>query len=144
MRKNQVLSIVLAFSSVGLFSCKLNNSNSASSLTNQSSESISHESLVDSSINSSSLIDDSSSIENQIYHSVKFVNYDGSELYVTEVLHGDKVEYKGETPTKKADDEFTYEFKGWDIDLNNILKDELITAQYDAKPKTNWGEISWF
>ena len=86
----------------------------------------------------------SSSIENDIYYHVVFVNYDESVLYEADVLKGSEALYSGEAPTKEEDDEFTYEFIGWDKELTDIQSNTTFTAQFKAVAKENWGPIHWF
>ena len=83
----------------------------------------------------------SSSEQNETYYHVTFVNYDDTVLYEVDVLEGHEAVYSGETPTKEADDEFTYEFDGWDQDLSSISSDVTTVAQFKANAKENWGHI---
>ena len=78
-----------------------------------------------------------------VYYHVTFVNYDDSVLYETTVREGRDAIYGGETPTQPEDDEFTYEFQGWDKDLKNITADVTIKATYKEVAKVNWGPIIW-
>ena len=78
------------------------------------------------------------------YFHVTFLNYDDSLLYEVDVLDGEAAIYQGTTPIKPEDDEFTYEFVGWDKDLNSINSDTIAKAQFEAIAKENWGSISWF
>ena len=77
-----------------------------------------------------------------VYH-VIFLNYDDSVLYETDVIKKQAAIYSGETPTKPADDEFTYEFDGWDQDVSRILSDVTTKAKYKYKAKEGWGPINW-
>ena len=87
----------------------------------------------------------STSLEPDVtYYHVRFVNYDESLLYEVDVKEGEQATYSGETPTKPEDDEFTYEFKGWDKDLTSITEDVTTMAEYNYKAKENWGSIIWF
>ena len=87
----------------------------------------------------------STSLEPDVTHyHVRFVNYDESLLYEVDVKEGEAATYSGETPTKPEDDEFTYEFKGWDKDLTNITEDVTTMAEYNYTAKENWGSIIWF
>ncbi len=80
----------------------------------------------------------------ETYYHVTFVNYDDSLLYETDVLKGNDAEYKGETPVKPEDDEFTYEFVGWDKELTNIQSETTFKAEYKLIAKEGWGSIIWF
>ena len=88
-------------------------------------------------------IDPSASLSVEVYYHVTFVNYDESILYEYDVLKGSEATYTGEDPVKEEDDEFTYEFDGWDKDLTNIQSDTTFVAQYKATAKENWGPIIW-
>ena len=85
-----------------------------------------------------------SSEQQETYYHVVFVNYDNSPLYEADVLEGGTALYSGEIPTKAEDDEFTYEFDGWDKDLTNIKSNTTFIAQFKAVAKENWGPIHWF
>lgn len=105
----------------------------------------SSESSITSSIEISSSVDESTtSSEEETYYHVTFVNYDDSLLYEVDVLEGSAATYSGVDPVKEEDDEFTYEFIGWDIDLSSITSDTTAKAQYNPVAKENWGPIIWF
>lgn len=89
----------------------------------------------------SSIIEESSIEPIAIYYHVVFKNDDESILEEQDVLEGEDAIYHGEEPSKEADDEFTYEFIGWDQDLTNIHADVTTKAEYKATQKENWGEI---
>ena len=76
------------------------------------------------------------------YH-VEFVNYNGSLLYEVDVLEGEEAIYVGDAPKRPSDDDYTYEFIGWDKDLLSIEADTVATATYKAN-KIDWGTIIWF
>ena len=78
-----------------------------------------------------------------IYYHVEFVNYNGSLLYEVDVLEGEEAIYVGNTPKRPSDDDYTYEFIGWDKDLLSIEADTVATATYKAN-KIDWGTIIWF
>ncbi len=80
----------------------------------------------------------------ETYYHVTFVNYDDTLLYEVDVLKGNDAEYKGETPVKPEDDEFTYEFVGWDKELTNIQAEATFKAEYKPIAKEAWGSIIWF
>ena len=120
-------------------------SSSQESSSKQSSISSSSEEISSSSdISSSSESSSESSIPEETYYHVTFLNYDDSLLYEVDVLEGTEAIYGGETPIKPEDDEFTYEFKGWDQDLTNIQAEMTTKAQYTYIAKENWGSIIWF
>ena len=87
-----------------------------------------------------------SSVPETIYHHVTFINDDDSVLEEKDVVKGAKAVYTGTTPTKEEDDEFTYEFLGWDKEdeLNVVISNVTTKAQYKAVAKENWGPIIWF
>ena len=100
-------------------------------------------SCVDSNGNSSSgnELSSSSILPQEVYYHVIFVNDDETKLYEADVLEGTEAVYGGKTPTKEADEEFTYEFDGWDKELTNIQSDTTFVAQFKAVAKQNWGPI---
>ncbi|MBR4483030.1 MAG: hypothetical protein IKS58_03530, partial [Paludibacteraceae bacterium] len=51
-------------------------------------------------------------VKNPEKFEIKFVNYDGTELQSTEVEYGLLPEYKGDTPVRDADAQYTYTFSG--------------------------------
>lgn len=66
-----------------------------------------------------------------------FLNYDGTELYVTYCGNGDRVEYAGDTPKKEDDDDgegtiTRYTFSDWGKSLKNITEDTTFTAQFSS------------
>lgn len=119
-------------------------SSSQESSSEESSISSSSEEISSSDISSYSESSSESSIPEGTYYHVTFVNYDDSVLYEVDVLEGSEAIYSGETPIKPEDDEFTYEFKGWDQDLTNIQAEMTTKAEYSYTAKENWGSIIWF
>ena len=115
-----------------------------SSSSEQPSTQSSSEEASSSEASSSSESSSESSIPEGTYYHVTFINYDDSVLYEVDVLEGTEAIYSGETPIKPEDDEFTYEFKGWDQDLTNIQAEMTTKAQYTYIAKENWGSIIWF
>lgn len=59
-----------------------------------------------------------------------FVNYDGTELYVTTVKYGETAKYLGPTPTRTGDYFSGYEFIGWDSELFDIQEDTTFVAVF--------------
>ena len=65
-----------------------------------------------------------------IEYTVIFKNYDGAELSKATYHYGDKVTTPG-TPSKPADNTYTYEFAGWDNEVVACAGDATYTATYD-------------
>ncbi len=85
----------------------------------------------------------SSSQKQDVYYTVTFLNYDETPLQEVRVLEGEEAHYTGATPTREEDDEFKYEFDGWDRDLKNIQSNVTTKATYKLIAKENWGPIIW-
>ena len=69
---------------------------------------------------------DNGSITAQVYHSVTFVDCDGTVLSAQSVAHGSAAI----APT--APEREGYAFIGWDKDFSNVTEDMTVTAQYSA------------
>ena len=97
-----------------------------------------------SSSQSSSSESSSSSEPVEVYYHITYKNYDGTILEEKDVLEGSEAIYTGETPTREDDEEYTYEFIGWDKedDLKVVSADITVTAQFKATGI--WGPIIWF
>ena len=66
---------------------------------------------------------------------VTFKNYDDSVLD-TQVAHfGGDVTYGGEEPTRPEDNQYTYEFIGWDRELTHVTENYDVYAVYEEKLK---------
>lgn len=66
-------------------------------------------------------------------YTVRFLNDDNSVLYSCSVTFGNKATYRGVTPTKASDAQYTYAFKGWDTDPSTVT----ITAAKDFVAQYN-------
>ena len=74
---------------------------------------------------------------------ISWVNFDGSELYPDEYYsRGVTPEYKGSTPERAADSDFTYVFKGWSPKILPATRDITYIAKYDAYPDEEAPPIS--
>ena len=93
---------------------------------------------------SSSSNPSSSSVHQDVYYTVTFLNYDETPLQEVRVLEGEEAHYTGATPTREEDDEFKYEFDGWDRDLKNIQSNVITKAKYKYIAIENWGPVHWF
>ena len=69
---------------------------------------------------------DNGSITAQVYHSVTFVDCDGTVLSAQSVAHGSAAI----APT--APEREGYAFIGWDKDFSNVTEDMTVTAQYSV------------
>ena len=79
------------------------------------------------------------------YFKVTWVNYNDEVLQVDEKVKKDTLpEYKGDTPVKEENEEFTYEFEGWDPEVVKVTKNTKYTATFKAVAKEDWGPIHWF
>ena len=65
-------------------------------------------------------------------YTVKFVNWNGTKLQSSTLVEGTMPTYNGSTPVKSQDAEFTYEFIGWDSEIEPATSDKVYTAQYKA------------
>ena len=68
-------------------------------------------------------------------YTIKFVNYDGTELQSSEVAYGETPAYTGETPAKAGDAQFNYVFSGWSPTIAAVTGDATYTAQYTTTKK---------
>ncbi len=66
---------------------------------------------------------------------IKFVNYDGTELQSSKVDFGSLPEYKGDTPVRDADAQYTYTFSGWDSEIKAVTDTKTYKAQFKKNLK---------
>jgi len=65
-------------------------------------------------------------------YQIVFQNYDGTVLQSTDVAYGEQPAYVGETPVKPATAQYTYTFKGWDVEPALVEATATYTAEYDS------------
>lgn len=122
------------------------NESIVSSSISSSQEEISSTYETISSQNNTSVDSNESSRKEETYYHVIFVNYDDNVLYETDVLEGEEAIYVGEIPTREEDEQCTYSFNGWDIDLTSIVSDVTAKATYFEIAKADngsWDPIIW-
>ena len=68
-----------------------------------------------------------------ISYMVKFVNFDGTVLQSAEMNSGEMPVYAGVTPTREATAQYTYTFKGWDPEIEEVSGSATYTATYTEK-----------
>ncbi|MDE6275634.1 MAG: leucine-rich repeat domain-containing protein [Clostridia bacterium] len=71
-------------------------------------------------------------------YTIQYVNWDGTVLYTDSVESAGKSTYVGETPTREANDKYTYEFTGWTNEeaLDNITSSFSTYAQFKEVIRT--------
>ena len=72
--------------------------------------------------------------ELRIFHTVTFINYDGSEISTQEVEDGLSADPPAD-PVKPSDEYFDYVFKGWQLDFNVVQSDMTIAPNFEAVRK---------
>ena len=64
---------------------------------------------------------------------IRFLNYDGTELQVEQLTYGATPEYTGATPVRDATDEEVFTFSGWSPEITTVTADADYTAQYTSQ-----------
>ena len=74
-------------------------------------------------------------------YQVRFVDYDGTELQVSNLDYGSMPSYNGETPTRAATAQYTYTFAGWSPTLAEVSGTATYTATYNST--VNKYTVTW-
>ncbi|MGN8688300.1 InlB B-repeat-containing protein [Atopobiaceae bacterium HCP3S3_F7] len=74
-------------------------------------------------------------------YTVTWANADGTVISTQKVAYGETPQYTGDTPTKPADPQYTYTFKGWNPEVAEVTGDVTYTAQFDKT--TNAYTVTW-
>ena len=69
------------------------------------------------------------------YYTVKWNNYDNTNLETDYCTYNQMPTYDSATPVRPADEEYTYEFIGWDKEVVRVTGDAIYTAQFKAVAK---------
>ena len=75
-------------------------------------------------------------------YTIKWMNYDGTVLRTDKVKSGVVPKYNGSTPTRPADTDNTYTFKGWSPSVVAANGNATYTAQFNVVPKPLYS-ITW-
>ena len=67
-------------------------------------------------------------------YNIRFLNWDGTELESGQVPYGQVPAYSGAAPEKPADDEYTYDFAGWEPAVVSVTGEATYTAIFTAQP----------
>ena len=75
-------------------------------------------------------------------YTITWVDGDGNTLKTEQVAYGETPSYSGDTPTKAADDQYTYTFSNsWTPAITTVTGDATYTAQFTTE--TNRYTITW-
>lgn len=69
------------------------------------------------------------------YYTIKWNNYDNTNLETDYCTYYQLPTYDSATPVKPADEKYTYEFIGWDKEVVRVTGDAIYTAQFKAVAK---------
>ncbi len=69
-------------------------------------------------------------------YTIRFLNWDATLLQEVQTPAGEIPQYTGPTPTREANEEYTYTFKGWKPKLIPAGGDATYVATYESTPKS--------
>lgn len=72
-------------------------------------------------------------------YTVRFLNYDGTELHTEDFAYGTVPVYRGTTPVRESNTAYSYTFSGWDKPFEAVKGNITYTAQFTAKER-EYGE----
>lgn len=78
-----------------------------------------------------------SSSRQVVYHTVTFINYDGSQISTQQVEDG-KAAIAPADPVKPSDEYYDYTFKGWELEFDNVKYDMVIAPKFDWQLKPEY------
>ena len=74
-----------------------------------------------------------------IYLTVKFINYDGSEIDTQQVEYGHAAEAP-EDPVKPSDEYYDYVFQGWGLDFDKVEANLTIAPVFEPVLKPEYAD----
>ena len=75
-------------------------------------------------------------IPQDVYYTIRFLNWDGAELQNSQVKEGEMPTYTSATPVRPEDENYTYSFSGWSPAVVAATANADYTAVFEATPKT--------
>lgn len=74
-------------------------------------------------------------------YTITWKDADGTVLKTDKVAYGETPKFEGDEPTKKADAQYTYKFKGWTPEVTKVTGDATYTAEYTQT--VNKYDVTW-
>ena len=74
-------------------------------------------------------------------YTITWANDDGTVIKTESLDYGAAPAYSGGTPTKEQDEQYSYEFDGWNPEIASVTSDATYTATYKATTRTY--TITW-
>lgn|GEM_PF-398731 len=76
------------------------------------------------------------SLTNVTPYTITWVDGNGEVVETDTVIHGETPSYKGTTPVKNSDEQYTYTFKGWSPEIAPATENKRYTAVFDRSVNT--------